>query len=69
MKVVCVVAYHASCIGQHIRRKGVLVGDDPHGFEIVGSLQLSRGLLQLLVGNLITGKLVADAEADAIFRR
>ena len=44
----------------------MLVGDGAHGFEIVGVLELTGGLLQLFVGDFVAGEFVADAEADAV---
>ena len=57
------------------------IGSDADGLEIVRRLQLARSarrrrrilqlrvLLHLLVGNLVTRKFMADAEAETVFER
>ena len=44
----------------------MLVRDDPHGFEIVSILALTRRLLNLLVGHNKSGEFVADGETQAV---
>jgi len=44
----------------------VLVGGRAHSLKVVGVLQLTCGLLDLLVGNLEAGEFVAKTETDAV---
>ena len=69
IEVVGVVANHAAKIGENIGRKNVLVGNDAHGFEVIGGLELAGGLLNLLVGKFEAGERVTNAEAEMVAGR
>ena len=47
----------------------MLVGDNPHRFDVVRRLSLARGLLHKFVGNIVARDLMADDEVQAIVRR
>src|SRR5271154_2256215 len=79
LETVGIVAHHAAQAGDDIRRKSVLVGNDSHGFNVLGILQLAwrarnlsgreaPGLLHLLVRKLVAGELVTDDQTQAVFR-
>src|SRR5260370_1032701 len=70
-----VVAEHAVNVGEDIRREDVLVGSDTDRLEVTAGLKLGDRarrilklgeLLQLLVGDFVTRKFVADAESWAL---
>ena len=79
IEMVRVVAHHAAKVGNHIGRKRVLIGDDAHRFKIIGVLKLRfrrlggvervgmRRLLNLLVGKLISRKLMPHDNAQSVF--